>query len=160
MVEAQRQKWYYEWKIGVIGLKPGDLILVKADTFQGKRNIKDRWEDRPHGVVCQIMTGISSYKVKDQHRHSCILHCIWPLLTASEAGIPLGMGVCQAWDVCTNPTPVKPTPEGSDSKTMPQEDNGLAITQHQTRRKTSLGWRNRKLWLLPWMSAGASTEDG
>ena len=31
--EAQRQKWYYNQKIGVIGLKPGDLILVKVDAF-------------------------------------------------------------------------------------------------------------------------------
>ena len=28
MAEAQRQKWYYDWKIGAIGLKPGNLILV------------------------------------------------------------------------------------------------------------------------------------
>ena len=42
--EAQRQKWYYNWKKGAIGLKPGDLILVKANAFQGKRKIKDRWE--------------------------------------------------------------------------------------------------------------------
>ena len=34
MAKAWRQKWYYDWKIGAIGLKPGDLILVKADTFQ------------------------------------------------------------------------------------------------------------------------------
>ena len=50
--EAQRQKWYYDWKIGAIGLKPGDLILVKADAFQGKRKIEYRWEDKPHEVVC------------------------------------------------------------------------------------------------------------
>ena len=37
--KAQRQKWYYDWKIGTIGLKPGDLVLVKANTFQGKRKI-------------------------------------------------------------------------------------------------------------------------
>ena len=34
--EAQRQKWYYDWKIGTMNLKPGDLVLVKADTFKGK----------------------------------------------------------------------------------------------------------------------------
>ena len=34
--------------------------------------------------------------------------------------------------------PVKPTPKGSDSKTMPQEDDGLPITQHQA-RNTSWG---------------------
>ena len=52
--------------------------------------------------------------------------------------VPLCVGVCQVQDRCTSPTPVKPTPRGSDSKTMPQEDDGLAITQHQA-RKTSLG---------------------
>ena len=35
-------------------LKPGDLVLVKADAFQGKRKIKDKWEDKPHKVVHQI----------------------------------------------------------------------------------------------------------
>ena len=43
MVEAQQQKWYYNRKIGATDLKPGNLVLVKADAFQGKRKIKDRW---------------------------------------------------------------------------------------------------------------------
>ena len=64
MAEDQRQKWYYDWKIGAIGLKPGDLVLVKADTFQGKRKIMDRWEDKHHEVVCQIMTDIPLHEVK------------------------------------------------------------------------------------------------
>ena len=100
--------------------------------------IKDRWEDKSHEVVCQIMTDIPSYEVKDQHGNSCIPYCNWLLLVASKTGVPLQMGVCQAWDGCTSPTPVKPIPKGNDSKTMPQEDDGLVITQHQA-RKTSLG---------------------
>ena len=28
-VEACRQKWYYNRKIGTVNLKPGDLVLVK-----------------------------------------------------------------------------------------------------------------------------------
>ena len=140
-------------------MKPSDLILVKADAFQRKRKIKDRWEDKPHKVVHQIMTDIPSYEMKDQHGHSHILHCNRLLLIASEAGVPLCMGVCQVWDWCTSPTPVKPIPRGSDSKTMPQEDDALVIIQHQD-RKTSLGWINGKLQLLLWMSAEASTEDG
>ena len=156
--KAQRQKWYYDQKIDTIGLKPGDSILVKADTFQKKRKIKDRWEDKPHEVGHQIVTDIPSYEVKDQHGNSCIVHCNWLFLIASDAGIPLYVSVCKVWDGCTFPTPVKPTPRGSDSKTMPQEDNGLVITQHQP-RKTSLGWINGKLWLLHWISARASTED-
>ena len=103
--EAQRQKQYYNGKISAIGLKPGDLVLAKADAFQGKKKkIKDRWEDKPHKVVHQIMTDVSSYEVKDPHGHSCILHCNWFLLIVSEAGIHLCVGVCL--------TPVKPTPGG------------------------------------------------
>ena len=110
-------------------MKPGNLILVKADAFQGKKKIKDRWEDKPHEVVHQIMTDIPSYEVKDQHGNSYILHRNW-LLIVSEAGIPLHVGVCQVQHGCTSPTPVKPTPRGSDSKTMPQEDDGLTITNN------------------------------
>ena len=146
MEEARRQKWYYDQKIGAIGLKPGDLILLMADAFQKKRKIKDRWEDKPHEVVCQIVTDGPSYEVKDQQGHSCILHCNW-LCVMSGAGIPLCVGVCQVFHRCTSPTPVKPTPRGSGSKTMPQEDDGLVITQHQT-KKTPQGWINRKLRLL------------
>ena len=75
MAEAQRQNWYYNQKIGAVDLKPGNLILVKVDIFQGKRKINDRWEDKLHEVVCQIMTDIPLYEVKDQHGHSHILHC-------------------------------------------------------------------------------------
>ena len=94
-----------------------------------------------------MMTDVPSYEVKDQHGNSHILHCKWLLLIASEAGIPLHVGVHQAQDRCTSATPVKPTPKGSDSKTTPQEDDGLVITQHQA-RKTSLGWISGKLLLL------------
>ena len=30
-VEACQQKWYYNRKIGTVNLKPGELVLVKAD---------------------------------------------------------------------------------------------------------------------------------
>ena len=47
-------------------LKPGNLVVVKANAFQGKRKIKNRWKDKPHEVVCQIMSDIHSYEVMDQ----------------------------------------------------------------------------------------------
>ena len=105
MAEAQWQKWYYDWKIGAVDLKPGDLILVKADAFQGKRKIKDRWEDKAHEMVHQIMTDIPSYKVTDQCGQSCVLHHNWLLLVTSETGIPLCVFACQAWGRCTRPHP-------------------------------------------------------
>ena len=35
--EACCQKWYYDQKIGAMNLKPGNLVLVKANAFKGKR---------------------------------------------------------------------------------------------------------------------------
>ena len=158
MAEAQLQKWYYNWKIGTVNLKPGDLGLVKADVFKGKRKIKDRWEDEACKVVHQIASDILSYEVMDQCRQSCILHWNWLLLIVSETGIPLCVGVCHALDQCTSPTPAEPTPKGSDNRIMPWVDNGLANTQHQS-SQTPLGWINGKLWLPLWTSTGASAED-
>ena len=74
MTEACQQKQYYDRKISTVNLKPGNLVLVNADAFKGKRKIKDRWEEDTWQVVHQIATDIPSYKVTNQHRKSCILH--------------------------------------------------------------------------------------
>ena len=55
-------EWYYDRKIGAVNLKPGNLILVKAGAFKGKRKIKDRWEKETWEVV-----HVPSYKVMNQH---------------------------------------------------------------------------------------------
>ena len=57
-----------------MNLKPGDLVLVKADTFKGRRKIKDMWEEDTWEVVCQITTDIPSLEVMNQHGKSSILH--------------------------------------------------------------------------------------
>ena len=54
--EMHLQKWYYSRKRGTVNLKLGDLVLVKAGAFKGKRKIKDRWEEDTWEVVHQIMT--------------------------------------------------------------------------------------------------------
>ena len=107
MAEACQQKQYYDRKIGAVNLKPGNLILVKADAFKGKRKIKDRWEEETWEVVHQIATDIPSYEVTNQHGGSWVLHQNQLLLIASEVGIPLCMGSCHAQDRCTSPTPCK-----------------------------------------------------
>ena len=90
-VEACQQKWYYNRKIGAVNLKPGDLVLVKADAWKGKRKIKDRWEEETWEVVHQIMADIPSYEMTNQHRWSQVLHPNQLLLIMSEVGIPLCM---------------------------------------------------------------------
>ena len=125
-----QQKWYYDRKIGTVNLKPGNLVLVKADAWKGKRKIKDRWEEETWEVVHQIMADVPSYEVMNQHGWSWVLHQNWLLLIASEVGIPLCMGSHHTWDRCTSPTPCKTTSVRGDEKRMPQEKNGKAVTRH------------------------------
>ena len=139
-----------------MNLKAGDLVLVKAYAFKGKRKNKDRWEEDTREVVHQIMTDVPSYKVMDQCGRSCILHQNQLLPIASEVGIPLCIGIHHAQDRCASLTPCKPTTTGGETRMMPQESSGSAVTQCPT-SKTSLGWINGKFQLLPWTSTRAST---
>ena len=68
--EAHRQKWYYDRKIGAVNLKPGNLVLVKADAWKGKRKIKDRWDEETWEVSQQIAADVPSYEVTNQHGQS------------------------------------------------------------------------------------------
>ena len=70
MAEACQQKLYYNRKIGTVNLKPGDLVVVKADAFKGKRKIKDRCEENTWKVVHQIATDIPSYEMTNQNGKS------------------------------------------------------------------------------------------
>ena len=63
MAEACRQKWHYDRKIGTVNLKPGNLVLVKADVWKGKKKIKNRWEEETWEVLHQIAAEVPSYKV-------------------------------------------------------------------------------------------------
>ena len=126
--EACQQKWYYDRKIGTMNLKPGDLLLVKADAWKGKRKIKHRWDEETWEVLQQIMVDVPSYEVMNQHRWSQVLHQNWLLVTL-EVGIPLCMGNCHTWDRCASPTPCRTTSLGGDDERMPQEKLGKAVTQ-------------------------------
>ena len=97
--EAQWQKQYYDRKIGAMDLKPDNVVLVKADTFKGKRKIKDRWEEETCEVMHQITTDVPSHEMRDQcgqsrhpppKLHSS--HCIrdWHSLVC---GYPPSMGL-------------------------------------------------------------------
>ena len=156
--EACQQKWYYDRKIGTVNLKPGDLVLVKADAWKGKRKIKDRRDEETWEVSWQIVADVPSYEVMNQHGWSRVLHQIRLLLIMSEVGVPLCIGNCHSQDRCTSPTPCKTTSLGGDEKMMPQEQNGKAVTRRPT-RKASQGWKNGKLQLGSWTSTRASTKD-
>ena len=52
--EAARQRCYYDRKAGAVALQPGDVVMVCADGFVGKRKVKDRWEDGGFIVESQL----------------------------------------------------------------------------------------------------------
>ena len=57
MGEAHQTKMVLQQKDRhLVNLKPGNLVLVKADAFKGKRKIKDTWEEDTWEVVHQIAT--------------------------------------------------------------------------------------------------------
>ena len=116
ILEAQRQKWLYDRKAGVVELHPGDKVLVKLDTFRGqRRKLKNRWGDALHTVVKHVVDGIPAYEVEnDVNKKRQVLHrarlLLWlakhdsePLrinrisiesgLTGAELATPLGRSV-------------------------------------------------------------------
>ena len=72
---AKKQKWYYDRKANAILLEPGHLVLAKADTYKGKRKVKDQGEKEPYNVVCQVTEGVLLYlMLNEQTGHSWVLH--------------------------------------------------------------------------------------
>ena len=44
---------------------PGDMVLTKADAFQGKGKVKDQWNEVEYEVVHQVTNGAPLYEIKD-----------------------------------------------------------------------------------------------
>ena len=92
--ETQRQKWYYDQKIGTVDLKPGDLVLVKADALLrergslkiGRRMNLMRWCIRS----CTWMSPFTKWQTNvDSHVSYTTTNL---LLIASETGCSLVCG--------------------------------------------------------------------
>ena len=140
-------------------LKPGNLVLVKADTFQRKRKIKDRWEDKSHKLVHQIATDVPSYWVMDQHGQSHILHCYRLLLIMSEASAFPYVWVSAKYGTDVPAPPQLSLLPGGVVVRLYHEKMVLWHPPSVRPGRFPCWWINRKLQLHPWMSAGACTED-
>ena len=57
-------------------------MLKKADAFQGKRKVKDRWSEVEYEVICQVANGVPSYEIKDPSGNLQVAHrndySCWP----------------------------------------------------------------------------------
>ena len=54
---------------------PGDVVLTKADTFQGKWKVKDWWDEVEYEIECQVANGAPSYEIKDVSGNVKMAHC-------------------------------------------------------------------------------------
>ena len=52
--KVDRQKCNYDKSMSTVQLMLGDVVLKKANMFQGKRKVKDHWSDVEYEVVCQV----------------------------------------------------------------------------------------------------------
>ena len=94
LLEAQRQKWFYDRKARAVELHPGDKVLVKLDAFRGqRRKLKNRWGDALYTVVKRVADGIPAYEVEnDANKKRQVLHWAKLLLSLAEPeGEPLRM---------------------------------------------------------------------
>ena len=92
--ETKKQKCYYDRATSTAQLVPGDVVLMKNDTYQGKQKVKDGWSETKYVVVHQVADGIPAYEVKDEAGKVKTIHHNWLFLVATtiEAIMPLGVG--------------------------------------------------------------------
>ena len=72
--KADQQKRNYDRASSKVQLMLGDTVLNKADAFQGKRKVKDRWSKVEYEVICQVTNGIPSYEIKDTSGNLKVTH--------------------------------------------------------------------------------------
>ena len=65
---------------------PGDTVLKKADAFQGKRKVKDRWSEVEYEVIHQVANGVPSYEIKDASSNLQVAHHNQLFLLATPQG--------------------------------------------------------------------------
>ena len=86
ILEAQKQKWLYNCKAGVVELHLGDKVLVKLDTFRGQwQKLKNWWGDALYMVVKHVADRIPAYEVEnDANKKRQVLHQARLLLWLAE----------------------------------------------------------------------------
>ena len=84
--KADRQKCNYDKFMSTVQLMLGDIVLKKADAFQGKGKVKDHWSKVEYEVVCQVTNGVPSYEIKDSSDNLKVAHHNQLFLVATPQG--------------------------------------------------------------------------
>ena len=147
--EAKRQKQCYDRKANAILLEPDNLVLAKADTYKGKRKVKEWWEEDPYEVACQVTEGVPSYLVKNEWTGcSQVLH--WNFLITPAKGTPLCTVVWAEWAGCTTTTTLEDqTSDRSETEKVPQSVD-LSAAGPATNSEDSSRLGNWEALCCPW----------
>ena len=147
--KADRQKRNYDRATSTVQLMPGDTVLKKADMFQGKRKVKDRWSEVEYEVIPQVANGMPSYEIKDPSSNFQVAHRNRLFLLAIPCGkvMPLNKSENADINVSTRSTLVELTSLEVENDS-PKEQLGRCLTQHLASR-VPLAWVDGILQPLP-----------
>ena len=138
--EADRQKRNYDRATSTVQLMPGDTVLKKADMFQGKRKVKDRWSEVEYEVICQVTNGVPSYEIKDPSGNLQVAHHNQLFLLAIPQGevMPLNKNENADLDMSTRSALAELTPLEFEKDSL-KDIMERCLTQHLASR-ILLGW--------------------
>ena len=74
VLEACQQKRYYGQYSGTVVLKPGDIVLLKTDSYTGRRKTKNKWNYEHYTVLCQLGLNIPTYEIQAEGGLTHIVH--------------------------------------------------------------------------------------
>ena len=100
--KGDRQRSNYDKFISTAQLMPGDVVWMKANTFQGKRKIERRWDGVEYKIVHQVANGLPSYETKDLSGKVKTPHRNRLFLVATPQGAPTAL--CQSEYANVDPT--------------------------------------------------------
>ena len=149
--EAARQRRYYDRKAGAVSLQPGDIVMVRADGFVGKRKVKDWWEDGGFIVesqledwpVYKVRCPTSDAKQKPKYR---ILHrnCLLLVTNEDDPVVPGQLAQAKVNPVVSNATPEATGEDEGPSGPLP------SLLTRQEGDMTSRVWLNGEFRTKPW----------
>ena len=130
-------------------LVPSNVVLMKNDTYLGKRKVKDQWSETEYVVVCQVADGIPAYEVKDEAGNVKTLHHNQLFLVAApvEAVTPLVAGASISEENVAQSTLVEHTPFEVESDLLEGSVDGTDTLSPASR--VPLRWVGGVLWPLP-----------
>ena len=75
VLKAHHQKRYYDCCSGTVMLKPEDIVLLRTDSYTGKRKTKGKWSNEHYRVLRQLGPDIPTYEIETEGSSTHIVHC-------------------------------------------------------------------------------------